>query len=587
MVPFNAIISRETGSGLGGKPVMGAFVSAGSRTSAVALVASITFFQSIMGTGFAEELSAPDPFKKAKDRLQNLSTFVDSHLQKVQTVNKSVSTKIAGAKNSSMDISAFSQIGGGNRTIANMMRLNDLDSASNFLKLDFLQNHQQKLQEFSNQLRQAQTDVATLSPADAKQKLDAIMVPNDMQIILQLGTDGRTLPPPPHLQGTSLSTTSLTPYVVGPGSAATVDYPSVAEIAYAYQGYGAAAVCTGTLISSTAVLTAAHCFCNNVKKTTATDCLSATYKRGQEDVKPDDKRFISVFFHDHGAIPVDQIIINPDYNLPKKDLAIIKLAKEITDIMPAPLNTVRTLKPGEFATIVGFGRHSPLKSDGTPQPGPPVDDSEGLKLWATIKTAACNLGPLFDEDICWNYQLRNEDKITGNTCYGDSGGPAFATIDGAVKLVGVTSEGALDCRAGGVQSADIDIFKNVNWIISVAGANASPAFMANLNAFVSNPAVRAYGAPYHLFINRPDSSNGTFGITNSSGSLSVSVNTTPTFASLTIQLTAPNATTPACSTTVSDAFATCTVQSPATGDWTVRITGASPQESQVVAAVSH
>jgi hypothetical protein len=540
---------------------------------------------SITSTGLAEELIAPDPFNKATNRLRNLSTFVESHLQTVKTVNKNAA-KIAGTKNSSMDISAFSQIGGGNRTIANMMRLNDLDSASTFLKLDFLQDHQRKLEEFSNQLHQAQTDLKTLSPAEAKQKFDAIMVPTDVQELLQLGADGRTLPLPPHLQGTPRKPRSLTTYVVGPGSKATVDYPPVAEIAYAWFGYGSSALCTGTLISSTAVLTAAHCFCDRVDATTAKECRSATYKRGQEDVKPDDKRFISVFFHDHGAIPVDQIIINPDYNLPKKDLAIIKLAKEITDIMPAPLNTVRTLKPGESATIVGFGAHSPLKADGTPRPGPPVNNSEGLKLWATIKTAACK-GAQFSENICWSYDRSNEDTILGSTCHGDSGGPAFAAINGANKLVGVTSGGPPDCRSGKDQSYDVDVFKNIGWITSVAGSNTNPAFAANPNAFYSNPATRAYGAPYHVFINRPDHSSATFAITNSTGSLTVSVNATPTFASLTLELTAPNANSPACTSSVGDAFASCTVQSPAAGDWTVRVTGASPQESQVVAAVSH
>jgi len=458
---------------------------------------------------------------------------------------------------------------------------------------DFLQDHQSKLEDFSNKLRQAQIDLQMLSPAEAKQRFDAIMVPDDMQAILQLGTDGRSLPLPPHLQiAKAPDESSLTPYVVGPGSAAIVDYPPIAEIAFAWFGYGSSALCTGTLISSTAVLTAAHCFCEQVKAKTAAACLAATYPRGQENVRADDKRFVSVFFHDRGAVAVDQIIINPDYAAPKKDLAIIKLAKEITDIMPVPLNTVRTLKPGEFATIVGFGRHSPLNANGSPQPGAPVANSEGLKLWATVQTEACKK-PELSDDFCWTYQPRNEDKLLGSTCKGDSGGPALATVDGAIKLVGVTSGGSPGCRVnekdpdGNVyQTYDVDVFKNINWITSVAGSNTNPAFAANPNAFISNPATRAYGAPYHLFIDRPDHSTGTFKIVDSSGVLTVSVNTTPTFASLKIELTAANANAPICTSSVGDAFATCTVPSPAIGDWTVRITGASPQESQVVAAVS-
>lgn len=571
-------------------PVMGMLVGARVRAAAIS-AACLTVFCPDFSS--ADELKAPDPFKAASTRLKDLSSFVDNHLQTVETVNKAAGTKIAGSKSQTMDVSAFSQIAGKGaganiRAIENTLRFQQLDSAPNIRKLDFLQDHQTQLRDFSSKLHQAQTDLQTLAPAEAKQRFDAIIVPTDMQEILQLGTDGRTLPLPPHLQGLGgLKPSTLTPYVVGPGSAATVEYPSVVEIAYAWDGFGSSALCTGTLISSTSVLTAAHCFCEQVSAKTAKDCLSATYKRGQEDVKIDDKRFVSVFFHDRGVVAVDQIIINPNYAFPKKDLAILKLAKEITDVMPAPLNTVRPIKPGEFATIVGFGVHSPLRANGSPQPGPPVDGSEGIKLWATIQASACKDAG-FEEDFCWNFKLRNENKILGSTCHGDSGGPAFATIDGAVRLVGVTSGGPDDCRAGkGGPTYDVEVFKNISWITSVAGPNANPAFAANPNAFIKNPGIRAYGAPYHLFINTPDHLNGSFSIVSASGFLTVSVNTTPTFATLTLELTAPGATSPACTSSVADAFATCTVQSPAIGSWNVRVTGASPQESQVVAAVSH
>ena len=562
---------------------MWSFVGPGSWAYVFA-IGTVIFFSSIDAR--PEELSAPDPLKKASSRLQDLSTFVDKHLQTVDTVNKAASNRAAANKNLSVDISGLSQLGG-NRTIANVMRLNELESASTVLKLDFLQDHQRQLEDFSKNLHQAQKDIVGLPPSAATQKFEAIIVPTDVQKVLQLGTDGRILPLPPHLQGpSSLKPTALTPYVVGPGSAATVEYPSVAEIAYAWLGYGSSATCTGTLISSTAVLTAAHCFCNLAGAKTASACASASYKRGLEDLKPTDKRFFSVFFHDRGVVPVDQIIINPGYDFPKKDLAVIKLGEEIADIMPAPLNTVRSLKPGEFATIVGFGTHSPLNANGSPAPGPPVRASEGIKLWATIMSATCKSVQL-SEHICWSYQQRNEDKILGSTCHGDSGGPAFANIDGAWKLVGVTSGGPDDCRVGTDQSYDVDVFKNAIWITSVAGSNQNPAFAANPNAFISNPANRAYGAPYHLFISRPDQSTSSFFVPSAMTSLRISVNTTPTFASLMLEAMAPNSANATCAASGNDAFATCTIKSPPGGTWNVRITGASPQESQVVAAVSH
>ena len=212
-----------------------------------------------------------------------------------------------------------------------------------------------------------------------------------------------------------------------------------------------------------------------------------------------------------------------------------------------------------------------------PHQAPPFELPKGIKLWATIKTAACK-GAQLSEHICWSYQQRNEDKILGSTCHGDSGGPAFVTIDGGWKLVGVTSGGPDDCHAGADQSYDVDVFKNITWIMSVAGPNKNPAFAANPNAFISNPANRAYGSPYHLFINRPDQSTGRFFVPNSVASMRISVNTTPTFSSLMLEAIGPNSGNATCTASGNDAFATCTIQSPQSGTWSVRITGASPQE---------
>jgi hypothetical protein len=524
----------------------------------------------------------PNPIDQAPVKLQKLSNFVDQHLKKVQSFNQSVSKKSdIGATGGLAGLRKF----GSTQLLENMIRLEGLESAGRPRQFDFMRDHQQELQTFAASVRQISKDISGLSPLDATKRLDAVIVPGDLQLVLQLGSDGSTLPAPPHLQRPSvLGPMTLTPFVVGPGIAATVDYPAVAEIAYAWPGHGSSALCTGTLISANAVLTAAHCFCEFAQVRTAAACSLATYLRGLESVRPTDQRFISVFFHDRGAVPVKEIIISPNYNFPKADLAIVRLDQDIQDIMPAPLNVGKSLKPGEFATIVGFGAHNPLKADGTPMPGPPVRASEGLKLWATIKTAPCK-GAQFGESVCWTYQQRIADQLLGSTCHGDSGGPTFATIDGVVKLVGVTSGGPDDCSAGADQSFDVDVQKHAPWITSVAGDNVNPAFAANPGAFIANPSNRAYGAPYHLFINRPDQSTGQFFVPASMAALKVSVNTTPTFSTLSLEVTAPDGGQPACTASGNDAFASCEIATPKSGNWSVRVQGSSPQESQVVATV--
>jgi hypothetical protein len=226
-----------------------------------------------------------------------------------------------------------------------------------------------------------------------------------------------------------------------------------------------------------------------------------------------------------------------------------------------------------------------LQPDGKPLVGPPVQSSQGLKLWATVNTGKC-ADPNLQGVICWNYQTTLGDTILGSTCRGDSGGPAFAKIDGAVKLVGVTSGGPPNCHAGSDQSYDVDVQGNVQWITSIAGPNSNSAFAANPNAFVANPTSRAFGGPYHLFLASPDQWSANFFLPGGLASIRVNVNTTPTFSSLRLDVFPPASKDPVCTAISSDAFVTCLVASPVTGSWKALVTGSSPQESQLVATAT-
>ena len=403
-----------------------------------------------------------------------------------------------------------------------------------------------EISEFRSQLSQVQSEISGLSASDASKRLEAIPVPPRVQDLLVLDPNGSKLPLPPHQQLGTTKIVSLEPYVVGPGAAATVDYPSVANITYAWAGQGHSTICTGTLISSNAVLTAAHCFCDSAGARTAAKCSSATYHRGLETLKPTDTKYFEVFFQDKGPFDVKEIVVNPEYNWPKKDLAILRLSTPVSNIMPAPLNDVGPVALGSYPTIVGFGVHSALNGPTTQQASAqPISSSAGLKLWATIKTAEC-MGALASEEvICWNYQPRAADAILGSTCHGDSGGPLFAEFNNEWRLAGVTSGGRLDCIFSSQpqdQSFDVDISRNLGWIRATANVTGSPIWGPTSTAFLLDTASRAYAVPYHLFTDQPDNWVAQFYLPAQLTSIRVSINATPTFSKLILELRPPNAT---------------------------------------------
>merc|ERR1719333_199505 len=174
--------------------------------------------------------------------------------------------------------------------------------------------------------------------------------------------------------------------------------------------------CGGTLISSTHVLTAAHC----------TDGAAASNIRvllGEHNIAD------SVF----NRVDVAEIINHPDYDsrTTDNDYAILRLSQAVTftnEVAPAclPADTGATYA-GVLATVTGWG----TLSSGGNQP----TALQEVDVTVTTNTECNNAyGSITANMIC----AADSGK---DSCQGDSGGPLIAAENGRQALIGVVSWG--------------------------------------------------------------------------------------------------------------------------------------------------
>ncbi len=176
--------------------------------------------------------------------------------------------------------------------------------------------------------------------------------------------------------------------------------------------------CSGTLISPTVFLTAAHC----AEGALVTVTFSTAYKAG-------DKTYTGTWYADP--------LYDQKQNDPH-DLAVVVFDKPIRGITPAQLpaaDSLSNLSGSQQVTSVGYGAYEVTNGPGGHQ-----------YLYNDVRMVAT--GTLNAINPAWLRISMNPATGNGGTCYGDSGGPNFLGTTDIVAATTITGDAI--CRSTNV-----------------------------------------------------------------------------------------------------------------------------------------
>lgn len=213
-------------------------------------------------------------------------------------------------------------------------------------------------------------------------------------------------------------------------------HPNVGALIAEYRTPGVKEqLCSGTLISPTVFLTAAHCTAHLESKGIPNDHIWVSFDARVDPVTSSTELIRGRW------------VTHPDYNQRQSDpadLAVVILDKPVKGIRPARLPEAGWFDKlaaggglhGQKFTAVGYGVHEPVNG-----PGGPTFPYDGQRWMSVSEFQALN--------DSWLRLTQNSATHDGGTCYGDSGGPNFlgAGSEETQLLAAVTVTGDAMCKA--------------------------------------------------------------------------------------------------------------------------------------------
>ncbi len=210
-------------------------------------------------------------------------------------------------------------------------------------------------------------------------------------------------------------------------------HPYVGVVVADYPGYGTVAYCSGTLVSPTAFVTAAHC---------VTGLPDGVRLLGLS-VAPDP---FSDWGPDSQLLEIKDFAYFPGFALPDvyTDIAVIHLKNPVWmstyGTLPAvgALESLKDKKADDTTfTVVGYGWQQFV----------PHSDGLGVRRWTTSRLQgfryATSPPRKGDASVSSLLELTKNQGSAGTVCYSDSGGPIFAGPGNAVAAI--TVAGSKNC----------------------------------------------------------------------------------------------------------------------------------------------